>query len=277
MRLSKMILFILIPIFSFSCSPKQKQETMTMETALAQAGTQVSIQESAKKTIMAQVALTQTAEVTSTPEATNTLEASPTITFTPTISPTPIPLNLFNPLTFVEGLRNSPNGYLGSYIKALGSNAGDAFKGTNDAPANPYWLAPADYSPRGIYVNIDKYSSADSTINNLENSKWMWIYGIVKETNNKYPLISVVHVDSIPDDQLPRVDGVYRINVDIAPGQWKSMSDATETQSCYWARIASDGTIIDNFFGYGGTVVNINDSDFAVEFKSCSIMVYLGK
>ena len=55
------------------------------------------------------------------------------------------------------------------------------------------------------------------------------------------------------------------------------MSDATETQSCYWARSASDGSIISNFFGYGGTLVYVSKSDFAVEFKDCSVMVYLGK
>lgn len=211
------------------------------------------------------------------PTETFTPVPTPTIAFTPTNSPTPIPLNLFNPFIFVDGLRSSPNGYLGSYVKVLSSNANSVFEGLSDAPTNPIWLAPADYSPRGIYVNSEIDPSADNSVGLLKSSKWAWVYGVFKETKNKYPSLSVIHVESIPDDQLPRNDGVYRVNVDIASGQWKSMSDATETQSCYWARIASDGSIIDNFFGYGGTTVYVSDTDFAVEFKSCSIMVYLGK
>lgn len=261
---------ILLVLLSSCASKPPAQPTIDVST----------LQTLAYETAIAGINGTATANAptaTLQPITTFTPVATPTITFTPTSSPTPIPLNLFNPLTFVDGLRNSPNGYIGSYIKALGSNAGDVFTGLSDAPTNPFWLAPADYSPRGIYVNIEKDPSADSTVDKLGNSKWLWIYGIVKETKNKYPLVSVIHTESIPDDQLPRGDGVYRVNVDIASGRWKSMSDATETQSCYWARIASDGSIIDNFFGYGGTIVYISDSDFAVEFKNCSVMVYLGK
>jgi hypothetical protein len=72
MRLS--VIFFVIAIFTFlvSCSSAPKQETMTMETALVKAGTQVAIQEFAKETIMSQVSLTQTAEVTPIPIVTPT-------------------------------------------------------------------------------------------------------------------------------------------------------------------------------------------------------------
>ncbi len=201
---------------------------------------------------------------------------TPTLSFTATNSPTAIPLNLFNPLNIVEPLRSSPNGYSGTYIKALASNAKDVFSGSTDAPSNPYWLAPADYTPLGIYVNTQKDPTADNTVDELKTSKWVWIYGVLIETKNKYPSVSVIHVEQIQKDQTPRGDGVYKVGTDFAPGRWKSISDATQTQSCYWARVSSDGSIIDNFFGYGGTTIYVNASDFAVEIKDCSLMVYLG-
>ncbi len=224
--------------------------------------------------------LTQTASVpiaTSTPELTSTPMPptyTPTVPFTATVSPTPIPLSLFNPLNFVEALRNSPNGYSGTYIKALGSSAENVL---NDEVSFPFWLMPAEYSLKGIYVSLEKDAVADATVEQIETSKWLWIYGVIKEPIGKYPVVSVIHTEQIPDIQTPRADGVYKVGVDIAPGRWKSISDAIENQSCYWARISSDGSIIDNFFGYGGTTIYVNASDFAVEIKDCSLMVYLGQ
>jgi hypothetical protein len=179
-------------------------------------------------------------------------------------------LKSFVPLTFVDGLRSSPNNYVGKLIKA--------FTGiSNDEPVYTYWLAPADYSPRGVYVNFIIDPNADNTVGQLKGNEYVWIYGIIKKSTTDFPLISVIHVETIPSLQLPKIDGIFRVNIDIAPGRWKSMSDATETQSCYWARIANDGSIIQNYFGYGGTSLYIYKSDFAVEFTDCSIMVYLSK
>lgn len=236
------------------------------------------LQTSIVQTVIAEANKTAIASiptVTLTPTVTPTFTLTPTITFTPTIAPTSVSLNLFVSLTFVDGLRNSPNDYAGRYLKVLTNKLDSKYLG--DYPSNTYWLATADYSPRGVYAKLVKDDSADNTVDQLEGTQWMWVYGIVKETNDKLPLLSVTHIESIPDDQLPRGDGVYRVKSDIAPGRWKSMSDAVETQSCYWARIASDGSIIDNFFGYGGTIVYVGEADSAVEFRDCSTMVYLGK
>jgi hypothetical protein len=209
---------------------------------------------------------TQTFTITNTPSIT----LLPTNTHSPTKTPTLIPLTSFIPLTFVDGLRSSPNNYVGKLIKA--------FTGiSNDDPVYTYWLAPADYSPRGVYVNFIIDPNADNTVGQLKGNEYVWIYGIIKKTTTDFPLISILHVETIPSLQLPKEDGVFRVNIDIAPGRWKSMSDATETQSCYWARISTDGSIIQNYFGYGGTSLYIYKSDFAVEFKDCSVMVYLNK
>jgi hypothetical protein len=268
------ILSIMLLLVACSQPPEKTEPTVDVGA----------IQTAAVQTAMADAAKTATASIptetlrpteTFTPAVTPTFTLTPTITFTPTNSPILIPLNLFVPLTFVDGLRNSPNEYVGKHIKALTQKEDPKYLG--DHPLNTYWLATADFGPRGVYVKLVKDDSADNTVDQLESPRWMWIYGIVKETNDDLPLLSVTHIESIPDDQYPRGDGIYRVKIDIAPGRWKSMSDATDSQSCYWARIASDGSIIDNFFGYGGAIVQISETDFAVEFKDCWFMVYLGK
>jgi hypothetical protein len=67
--------------------------------------------------------------------------------------------------------------------------------------------------------------------------------------------------------------GYYLVNVDIAPGIWRSSSDL---DSCYWARLDRTGDIIDNYFGFGGSTIYIAPTDFAVELATdCGIWTYL--
>jgi len=67
--------------------------------------------------------------------------------------------------------------------------------------------------------------------------------------------------------------GFYLVNVDIAPGIWRSSSNL---DSCYWARLDRTGEIIDNYFGFGGSTIYIAPSDFAVELdEDCGVWTYL--
>jgi hypothetical protein len=236
------------------------------ETQAAVARTKISISQTQTS---APTKTSTNTELPPTPTFTLTSTFTPLPSFTATITLTPIPLSSFLPLTFVDDFRSSPNNYVGKYLKAL------AYVGSD--PAYKWWLAPADYSPRGVYVTLTVDVNANLLSSQLDSSRWIWIYGIIKKTDNDLPLISVVHIELFPSDQAPREDGIYKVGDDIASGRWKSMSDAIDTQSCYWARIASNGSIIDNFFGYGGTTIYINSSDYAVEFSKCGTMVYLGK
>lgn len=72
----------------------------------------------------------------------------------------------------------------------------------------------------------------------------------------------------------PVGDGFYLVNVDIAPGVWRS---AAGSDNCYWARTDREGDILGNHFGLSGGTVNIRATDFQVEFKSCGRWEYIGQ
>lgn len=67
--------------------------------------------------------------------------------------------------------------------------------------------------------------------------------------------------------------GFYLVNVDIAPGIWRSTAGS---EDCYWKRTDKTGDIIDNYFGFSGVTIYIAPSDFAVELdKECGTWTYL--
>lgn len=67
--------------------------------------------------------------------------------------------------------------------------------------------------------------------------------------------------------------GMYLVNVDIAPGIWRSQGSG---DSCYWQRSTKTGSIIDNHFGMAGGTIYISPSDFSVQLdKECGSWVYL--
>lgn len=70
----------------------------------------------------------------------------------------------------------------------------------------------------------------------------------------------------------PKDDGFYLVNVDIAPGIWRS----TGTQDgCYWETSTATGNIIDNHFGKAGGTAYVSASVFQVEFNDCGTWEYL--
>jgi len=172
-----------------------------------------------------------------------------------------------------DSAHNNPSILKGMHIRALAIKSSN----TTGAFAGSYFLFTSDFGPRGLYVRVQRDAMADETVVNLDTSEYIWIYSIGIDPSGDFPMLSIVHVEKIPADQMPRDDGVYRVGIDIAPGWWKATEDATTAQSCYWARSNSNGEIIANLFGYGGTRVYVATTDYAVEFSGCGVMVYLGK
>src|SRR5688572_17427405 len=70
----------------------------------------------------------------------------------------------------------------------------------------------------------------------------------------------------------PKGDGFYLVNVDIAPGVWRSNGTG---DGCYWATTRQTGSIIDNHFGASGGTAYIAASAFQVEFDDCGTWEYL--
>lgn len=68
--------------------------------------------------------------------------------------------------------------------------------------------------------------------------------------------------------------GIYLVNVDIAPGVWKSNGTGDD---CYWKRSDRQNEIIDNHFGFAGGTIYIATTDFSVELhKECGEWEYIG-
>jgi hypothetical protein len=76
--------------------------------------------------------------------------------------------------------------------------------------------------------------------------------------------------DSLYVDHDP---GIYLVNVDIAPGVWRSQGSGDD---CYWQRSDKTGDIIDNHFGFAGGTIYIAPSDFSVQLDAeCGTWTYL--
>jgi hypothetical protein len=76
------------------------------------------------------------------------------------------------------------------------------------------------------------------------------------------------------DATAPKGEGVYRVGVEIAPGVWRTQSDADG--NCYFARLDVDQNIIDNDFLAGEATVTIAPTDYEVMFDFCTAVEYVG-
>lgn len=59
-------------------------------------------------------------------------------------------------------------------------------------------------------------------------------------------------------------DGRYVVGYDLAPGRYRVIPLAG---TAYWARLNAELEILDNDLGDGQLIVNVRDSDFALEFR----------
>ncbi len=67
-------------------------------------------------------------------------------------------------------------------------------------------------------------------------------------------------------------DGFYLVNLDIAPGVWRSTGTGS---GCYWATTTKTGDIIDNHFGMAGGTAYVPTTAFQVEFSDCGTWLFL--
>jgi hypothetical protein len=69
-----------------------------------------------------------------------------------------------------------------------------------------------------------------------------------------------------------RGSGMYLVNVDIAPGVWRSDG---KNDSCYWKVSSTTGDIIQNYYGMAGGTIYIPESGFQVELNDCGTWTFL--
>ncbi|MCA9874837.1 MAG: hypothetical protein KC441_14300 [Anaerolineales bacterium] len=70
----------------------------------------------------------------------------------------------------------------------------------------------------------------------------------------------------------PKGSGFFTVGTEILPGKWRSTGSGT---GCYWARLDTNQDPIDNHFGLAGGTVNIQPSDYEVEFNDCGTWEYV--
>jgi len=68
-----------------------------------------------------------------------------------------------------------------------------------------------------------------------------------------------------------RGSGFYLVNVDIAPGIWRSTPGL---DGCYWKVSSATGDIIANHFGMSGGTAYIPSTAFQVQFDDCGIWTF---
>ena len=71
--------------------------------------------------------------------------------------------------------------------------------------------------------------------------------------------------------KLPFTDGIYLVNVAVAPGVW--LSDGT-ADDCYWSINTMTGSIIDNHFGFAGGTMYVSSSAFSITTEDCGTWSY---
>lgn len=80
---------------------------------------------------------------------------------------------------------------------------------------------------------------------------------------------------STPDTKTEdKGDGFYLVNVDIAPGVWRS--DGTQ-DDCYWEITDKYDNIINNHFGMAGGTMYIPVTAYQVMMEDCGRWTYLGE
>lgn len=67
-------------------------------------------------------------------------------------------------------------------------------------------------------------------------------------------------------------DGFYLVNIDIAPGVWRSTGAG---DSCYWSITTKTGDIIENHFGMAGGTMYVSPNAFQVEVNRCGTWEYI--
>ena len=70
----------------------------------------------------------------------------------------------------------------------------------------------------------------------------------------------------------PKGSGFFTVGTEILPGKWRSTGSG---DGCYWARLDAQQELLDNHFGFAGGTVNIQPSDYEVQFEDCGTWIYV--
>ena len=70
----------------------------------------------------------------------------------------------------------------------------------------------------------------------------------------------------------PKGNGFHTVGTEILPGKWRSNGTGN---GCYWARLDANQNLLGNHFGFAGGTINIQPTDFEVEFDDCGTWTYV--
>jgi hypothetical protein len=104
----------------------------------------------------------------------------------------------------------------------------------------------------------------------------VFVTKIVTQTHTPTPVFTPTITDTpsptLDPLQQSRGNGFYLVNVDIAPGIWRSQGTNSD---CYWVVTDETGDIIANHFGQAGGTAYIPETAFQVEFSDCGTWIFL--
>jgi hypothetical protein len=206
---------------------------------------------------------TPTPENTPTPTRTPTITPTPTETPTPTSTPTPTPTPDLAKTATVEafGVQAAPKRD-GFYTVGVDIVPGKWHStGTGTAC---YW-ARLD-SGQDLLDNHFGYAGGTVTIRPTD-------YEVEFDGCGTWEYVEGADRVLEDDAEESKSDGFYTVGVEIAVGRWKSNGTG---DSCYWARLDGNQSVIDNHFGSAGGTVTIRETDYEIEFNDCGEWEYLG-
>ncbi len=240
---------------------------------------------------------TYTIEPTYTPMVI-TKVVTPTNTPSPTLTPTPLYTATATATTVPLSSYITNENQIASFLRDPDNSIGQTIKVLLEASLSVYidgtektliYDAVFPKVQHLYFLLAIEDELSDETVD-LQNNQFSWAYGVIIGTveytyieRDRYtpnpnvyemPKVRIVHQEPIDQMQWPKDDGNYRVNVDIAPGQWYSSYSMTD-DGCYWARINSSGDIIANHFGVAGITVYVAPTDTVVQFDGCGTMYYI--
>ncbi len=254
------LIFIIAVFILAACSPEPV--TFEVTRVIAQV-TQVEITSVVEVTRLVELTRVVEQVVTQTPAPTPENDSSPSNTLTPTPSPTPAITPNPAQVTTVEAsdMLSAPK------TDGIFSVGVDILPGkwrSTGISTDCYWAR--------LDVNQDLLDNhlgfAGGTVNILETD-----YAVEFENCGTWEYVENADQVLRADATEPKSDGFYTVNVEIAPGRWRSTGTS---DACYWARLNENQDIVENHFGLSGGTLIIPEGDYEIAFEGCGTWRYLG-
>lgn len=77
---------------------------------------------------------------------------------------------------------------------------------------------------------------------------------------------------TIPPLYTDKMDGFYLVGSEVGYGKWRTDRSA---DNCYWSITDTNGNIVSNDFGMGGSTFNVTPQGYQLELTNCGITTYL--